>query len=104
LVHGACAKWVGAYFAADDDDVDLIFRVFDDENIEDKQSKSGFKNDDDYCGMAVVSLTEVIKNDAQQTEGDEKEWLPLDIGKGKMMGQLCVSMRYKEGALALMHA
>ena len=81
-----------------------------DENIEDKLVKRKERTvDDDYCGMAVKSLTAVIKEDLEQVEGDEKEWLDLDIGngvygEGKLLGQLCVSMRYKEGPLELMHA
>ena len=94
----------------EDEVVDLTFQVWDDENIEDKLVKRKERTvDDDYCGMAVKSLTAVIKEDLEQVEGDEKEWLDLDIGngvygEGKLLGQLCVSMRYKEGPLELMHA
>lgn len=58
------------------DEVSLQFTVWDDENIPSKQ-KEGKTNKDDYCGSAVVSLTDVIRNDSVQIEGDEKEWLDL---------------------------
>ena len=62
-----------------DDEVNLLFTVWDDENIPSKQKKSGKANKDDYCGSVSVSLSEVIRNDEVQTEGDEKEWLPLCV-------------------------
>ena len=60
-----------------DDEVQLLFTVWDDENIPSKQKQSGKTNKDDYCGSVSVSLNDVIRNDEVQTEGDEKEWLPL---------------------------
>jgi hypothetical protein len=60
-----------------DDDVQLTFTVWDDENIPSKQKKSGKVNKDDYCGSVSVSLAKVIQDDQDQTEGDEKEWLDL---------------------------
>ena len=60
-----------------DDDVQLLFTVWDDENIPSKVKQNGKANKDDYCGSVSVGLNEVIRNDAVQTEGDEKEWLDL---------------------------
>jgi hypothetical protein len=60
----------------DDEDVQLLFTVWDDENIPSKE-KQNKRNQDDYCGSVSVSLSEVIRQDAEQVEGDEREWLSL---------------------------
>lgn len=48
--------------------------------------------------VTTLRLPQVIRNDREQTEGDEREPLELDT-----RGTLYASIRYKEGQLQLLH-